>query len=369
MKPKRAVQGLPVYQPGKPLEEVKRELGLDEVIKLASNENPFGCSPKVWPALTEVKDSFHLYPEGQAPELREKLAEHLEVDPRRLIFGNGSDEIVQMIGRAYLEPGTESVMADITFPRYETHTRIEGATPVKIPLKDGTHDLEAMLAAVTDKTRVVWICNPNNPTGTIVGQDELAAFLDRLPEHVLVVIDEAYHEYVTDPSYPDAISLLDYDPRIVILRTFSKIYGLAAFRVGYGIAHPEVIKELNRVREPFNVNRLAQRAALAALEDQSFVWYCRNQNRLGIELITKQLDEWGLRHFPAHGNFILLDTGIHAQEVFDDLLRQGIIIRPGHLLGYPTWIRVTVGTEKQNKRFLEVLEAFLRKKGQLPVNQ
>jgi histidinol-phosphate aminotransferase len=319
----------------------------------------------VWPALSEVRDSFHLYPEGLAPELREKLAEHLEVDPLRLIFGNGSDEIVQMIGRAYLEPGVESVMAEITFPRYETHTRIEGATAVKIPLKDGTHDLEAMLAAVNEKTRVVWICNPNNPTGTIVGRDELTAFLDKLPEHVLVVIDEAYHEYVTDPSYPDTVSLLDYDPRIVILRTFSKIYGLAAFRVGYGIAHPDVIRELNRVREPFNVNRLAQKAALAALEDQSFVWYCRNQNRRGIDLITKKLDEWGLSCFPAHGNFILLETGIHSSEVFDDLLHQGIIVRAGHLLGYPNHIRVTVGTEEQNLRFLDSLESCLKRKNRL----
>jgi histidinol-phosphate aminotransferase len=223
MKPKASIRGLPVYQPGKPLEEVKREFGLKEVIKLASNENPFGCSKYVWPALAEEKENFYLYPEGSAPELREKLAEHLETDPRRLIFGNGSDEIVQMIARAYLEPGTESVMADITFPRYETLTRMEGATPVKVPLRDGTHDLEAMAQAVTEKTRIVWVCNPNNPTGTIVDHDALSDFLDQLPDHVLVVVDEAYYEYVTDPSYPDTLSLLDYNPRIIVLRTFSKI--------------------------------------------------------------------------------------------------------------------------------------------------
>jgi histidinol-phosphate aminotransferase len=368
MKPKTTVQGLPVYQPGKPLEEVKRELGLEQVIKLASNENPFGCPPGVWDALTEVKDSLHLYPEGTAPELREKLAEHLEVDPRRLIMGNGSDEIVQMLARAYLERGTESVMADITFPRYETHTRIEGATPVRIPLKDGKHDLEAMKAAINEHTRIVWICNPNNPTGTIVTQEELERFLDDVPPHVLVVIDEAYHEYVTDPEYPDTISLLDYNPQIVILRTFSKIYGLAALRVGYGIGHPDVVKELNRVREPFNVNRLAQCAAIAALEDQTFVLYCRTQNRAGMKQITERLDEWGLSYFPAHGNFILLDTGFPADEVFRFLLKEGIIIRSGQALGFPTHIRVTIGTKDQNLRFLEALGQFLKQKGKISTN-
>ncbi|MBA4496053.1 histidinol-phosphate transaminase [Paenactinomyces guangxiensis] len=368
MKPKASIQGLAVYQPGKPLEEVKRELGLDEVIKLASNENPFGCSSEVWPALAEEKDHFHLYPEGTAPELREKLAEHLEADPRRIILGNGSDEIVQMIARAYLEPGAESVMADLTFPRYETAIRIEGGIPVKVPLKDGTHDLEAMAQAVTAKTRIVWVCNPNNPTGTIVSHGALSQFLDQLPEHVLVVVDEAYYEYVTDPSYPDSLSLLDYNPQIIILRTFSKIYGLAAFRVGYGIGHPDVINELNRVREPFNVNRLAQQAALAALKDQTFVTYCCNQNRLGIKKITNKLDEWGLHYFPAHGNFILFDTGFPANEAFDYLLRQGIIVRSGQALGFPTYIRVSVGTEEQNSRFLEAYALFLKEKGKIHAN-
>lgn len=368
MKPKASIHGLAVYQPGKPLEEVKREFGLDEVIKLASNENPFGCSPRVWPALAEEKEHFHLYPEGTAPVLCEKLAEHLEVDPRRIIMGNGSDEIVQMIARSYLEPGTEAVMADITFPRYETVTRIEGASPIKVPLNDGTHDLEAMAKAVTDKTRLVWVCNPNNPTGTIVDHEALSHFLDQLPDHVLTIIDEAYFEYVTDSSYPDSLSLLDYNPRIIVLRTFSKIYGLAALRVGYGIAHPDVITELHRVREPFNVNRLAQKAAIAALEDQTFVFYCRNQNRLGIQMITKKLNEWGLHHFPAHGNFILFDTGFPADEAFQFLLRQGVIVRSGQALGYPTCIRVTVGTEKENERFLESFEHFMKSKGKIPAN-
>lgn len=368
MEPKASIRGLPVYKPGKPLEEVKREFGLSEVIKLASNENPFGCSPKVWPALGKVKDQFHIYPEGLAPELRGKLAHHLETDPERIIFGNGSDEIIQMIGRAYLEPGSESVMADLTFPRYETATRIEGAKPVKVPLKEGVHDLQAMLGAINDQTRIVWICNPNNPTGTIVPHEELVRFMDQVPDHVLVVVDEAYYEYVTDSEYPDSLSLLDYNPQIIVLRTFSKIYGLAAFRVGYGVAHPDVVRELNRVREPFNVSRLAQQAAIAALDDESFILYCRNQNSLGIKQITEQLDAWNLHYFPPYGNFILLDTGMSADKVYQELLRQGIIVRSGAALGFPSYIRVTVGSGEQNKQFLHAFRKLLQMKGKISTN-
>jgi histidinol-phosphate aminotransferase len=359
---KKSIQGLPIYQPGKSLEEVKRELGLEKVIKLASNENPFGCSPKVWESLTQIKDQFHLYPEDDAPMLRKQLAESLEVDERRLVFGNGSDEVIQMIARAYLETGTESIMATPTFPRYETATRIEGAVPVEVPLKNGTHDLNAMLAAVTEKTRLVWVCNPNNPSGTFVDHEALSSFIDRLPEHVLVVIDEAYVEYVTDDSFPDSLSLLDYNPRIIVLRTFSKIYGLASFRAGYGIAHPEVIQQLSRVREPFNLNRLAQAATLAAVKDETFVIYCRNQNRLGMEQVMKQLDEWNINYYPSQANFLLIDTGYDGDEVFSYLLKQGVIVRSGKALGFSTFLRVTIGKKEENEAFLVGLNNYLQER-------
>ncbi|WP_156877565.1 histidinol-phosphate transaminase [Shimazuella kribbensis] len=362
MSAKKSIQGLPIYQPGKSLEEVKRELGLEKVIKLASNENPFGCSPKVWEALTQIKEQFHLYPEDDAPMLRKQLAESLEVDERRLVFGNGSDEVIQMIARAYLESGIESVMATPTFPRYGTATRIEGAVPVEVPLKDGKHDLDAMLAAVTEKTRLVWICNPNNPSGTFVDHDALNSFIDQLPEHVLVVIDEAYFEYVTDDSYPDSLSLLDYNPRIIVLRTFSKIYGLASFRAGYGIAHPEVIQQLSRVREPFNLNRLAQAATLAALKDETFVVYCRNQNRLGMKQVMEQLDEWNIDYYPSQANFLLIDTGYDGDEAFSYLLKQGVIVRSGKALGFPTYLRVTIGKKEENEAFLIGLNSYLQEK-------
>lgn len=359
---KKSIQGLPIYQPGKSLEEVKRELGLERVIKLASNENPFGCSPKVWESLTQIKEQFHLYPEDDAPLLRQKLAESLEVDERRLVFGNGSDEVIQMIARAYLEAETESVMAAPTFPRYGTATRIESAVPIEIPLHDGKHDLDAMLQAVTDKTRLVWVCNPNNPSGTFVDHEALSTFIDQLPEHVLVILDEAYIEYVTNDTFPDSLSLLDYNPRIIILRTFSKIYGLASFRAGYGIAHPDVIQQLSRVREPFNLNRLAQAATLAAVEDETFVFYCRNQNRLGMKQITERLDEWGISYYPSQANFLLINTGYDGDEAFSHLLQQGVIVRSGKALGFPTYLRVTIGKKEENEAFLSGLQDFLQVK-------
>lgn len=361
MKPKSTLQGLSVYQPGKPLEEVKRELGLSQVIKLASNENPFGCSPQVWNALREEEHHTAMYPEGLAPQLREKLAVYHKVHPETIIFGNGSDEVVQLIARSFMEPGKESVMADITFPRYKTQVLIEGGIPVEVPLKDGVHDLEKMADAITDRTQIVWICNPNNPTGTIVSHQELERFLDRIPKHVLVVVDEAYQEYVDDSSYPDTLSLLEKDPRLIILRTFSKIYGLAAFRIGYGIASESIVTELNKVREPFNTNRIAQRAASAALEDQDFIQRCHQANQEGKKQIQEQLDEWGLFSFPAQGNFILMDTGRSADSVFQCLLHKGIIVRSGRALGYPTYIRVTIGSQEQNHLFLKGLASCLDK--------
>lgn len=362
MQPKTTVRGLPIYEPGKPLEDVKREFGLTDVIKLASNENPYGCSEKVWTALAKQKDCFHLYPEGHPTLLAEQLAKYLEVDIEQLIFGNGSDEIVQMICRAYLIDGEESVLADPTFSRYEIGILIEGAKPVKIPLRDGVHDLERMQAAINDKTRIVWICNPNNPSGTIVHHQELKRFLEKTPENVIVVVDEAYAEYVVDKNYPDTLSLLASYPNLIVLRTFSKIYGLAAFRIGYGITNPAIVQELHRVREPFNTNRLAQHAALAALQDREFVEECKRKNQQEMEQVCSTLNEWDVSYYPAHGNFLLIDTGYSADDAFQYLLKRGVIVRSGQTLGFPTHIRVTLGTHKQNQRFLAVFAEYLKSK-------
>lgn len=359
MQPKQNIVHLPVYQPGKPIEDVKRELGLKEVTKLASNENPFGCSPKVKAAIAKEMEHISLYPDGASVELTRVLARHLGVKAEQLIFGAGSDDVILMIARAYLVHGDETVMASHTFPQYKHNVEIEGATCVEVPLKEGTHDLPAMLAKVTDKTKIVWICNPNNPTGTFVSHDEVKAFLDAVSPNVMVVLDEAYAEYVSEAAYPRSLELLPHYKNLVVLRTFSKIYGLAALRIGYGVGHPDVIRTINQVREPFNTTRFAQAAAIAAIEDQSFVSECRDRNREGLLYLKEQFDRLGLSYFPPVGNFVMVDVKRPAEPVFDGLLRKGFIVRGGHKLDFPTHIRVTVGSREQNEKFIAALEAVL----------
>ncbi|WHX47363.1 histidinol-phosphate transaminase [Paenibacillus woosongensis] len=360
MLPKSRIVNLPVYQPGKPAEEVKKELGLEEVIKLASNENPYGCSPRVRAAIEAELANITQYPDGSSAELTEVLAQHLGVSREQIIFGCGSDEVIALICRAFLLPGDETVMADQTFSVYDTNSRIEGATIIEVPLQDGTHDLEGMLAKVGEKTKIVWICNPNNPTGTIVTDDALRSFLDRVPAHVLVVLDEAYAEYVTDASYTDGISLLGKYSNVIVLRTFSKIYGLASLRIGYGVGQPEVIQLINRVREPFNTSRFGQAAAKASIADLDFVKECRDKNAEGIRYLSAEFDRLGLAYFPAHGNFMLVQVNRPGGEVFQELMKLGIIIRSG-FGKYPDYIRVTVGTKEQNVKFIAALEQVLKK--------
>lgn len=355
MRPKQRILSAPVYQPGKPIDDVKREFGLTEVIKLASNENPYGCSPKAKEAIAAQLDSLALYPDGASLQLRWDLADFLGVKPEQLMFGNGSDEIVLMISRAYLEPGTNTVMATPTFSQYRSNAMVEGAELIEVPLKDGVHDLEAMASAINGQTRVVWVCNPNNPSGTIVGTSELEAFLKKVPKDVLVVMDEAYYEYVVDEAYPQTIPMLAQYPNLIILRTFSKIYGLATLRVGYGIASEEIISHLDHVREPFNTSSLGQAAARAALKDQEFVKECSRRNREGLKQLTGRFDEWGLSYYPSQTNFVLVNLNLDSDEVFKQLLQQGIIVRSGKALGFPGYQRITVGTAEQNEKVLQAL--------------
>lgn len=362
MKPKPHIVGLPVYKPGKPIEEVKKELGLQDVIKLASNENPFGPSPSAKEAVAAELANLSIYPDGAAAELRETLAGRLGVAGGNLIFGCGSDEIISLIARAFLQPGDETIMADQTFSVYKSNADIENAVTIEVPLVEGTHDLQAMLERVTDRTKIVWVCNPNNPTGTIVSSQALTAFLDALPSNVMTVLDEAYYEYVTDPSYSTGISMLSRYPNLVILRTFSKIYGLAALRIGYGVASKEIISHINQVREPFNTSRVAQAAAIAGLEDEAYIRRCRELNSEGLILLQAEFDRLELPYFPAHGNFIMVDVKQPAEQVFEAMLRKGIIVRAGHRL-YPTYIRVTVGSEAQNRAFVAALEQTLSETG------
>ncbi len=356
---RREIENLRVYVPGKSIEETQKELGLERVIKLASNENPFGFSPLAKAAMMLEMEHIHLYPEGMAHKLTEKLGNRLHVDRGNIIVGNGSDEIIRLLTRSYMQAGDEAVLADVTFSRYETNILIEGGVPVKIPLIAGVHDLEGMLNAISDKTRMVFICNPNNPTGTIVEKRLLQAFIHNVPKRVLVVIDEAYHEYVTDEAYLQTIPFIGQYPNLVILRTFSKVYGLAALRVGYGIMHQSIVRELAKVKEPFNSNRMAQAAAIASLDDVSFVNLCVRKNAEAREILCAEFDRMGLKYFPSQGNFIMVHLRHSGDEVFQALLKQGIIVRSGSFFGYPETIRVSIGTEAENLEFITELKKII----------
>jgi histidinol-phosphate aminotransferase len=365
VQPKPNIVHLPVYQPGKPIEEVKRELGLKEVTKLASNENPFGCSPKAKQAIIDETERISLYPDGGAVDLTQALAGQLGVQPNQIIFGAGSDDVILMIARAFLVPGDETIMSSHTFPQYKHNVEVENAVAIEVPHIEGKHDLQGMLARMTDKTKIVWICNPNNPTGTIVTKAELDEFLVKVPSRVMVVLDEAYCEYIDKPEYPNGLDYLPKYNNVVLLRTFSKIYGLASLRIGYGIGHPDVIHTINQVREPFNTTRFAQAAALAALGDQEFIVRCREANEAGLQYLQAEFDRMGLSYYPAYGNFIMVDVQRSAKEVFEGLMRKGFIIRGGHALDFPTKIRVTVGSREQNEQFITALQGVLN---EVPVN-
>ena len=347
------------YLPGKPIEEVQRELGLTDIIKLASNENPLGPSPHAVAAITQMASSVTMYPEGSAPLLREAVSRLTDMPPDTLVFGNGSDEVLHLLALSFLRPGDEVVQGDPSFAMYEIYTTQCGATPVKVPLTDFTHDLEAMADAITEKTRMVMIANPNNPTGTLVTRSEIERFLSRVPSDVLVVFDEAYDEYVCHPDKADLRPLVREGANVVILHTFSKAYGLAGLRVGYGIMRTELAEILNRVRSPFNVNLVAQAAAIAALDDTDHVARSIALNAEGRDYFYRELKRLDLDYVPSQANFVLIDVRRDSREVFDALLRQGVIVRAGAGLGLPQHIRVSVGTAEQNARFIGALEEVL----------
>jgi len=347
------------YQPGKPIEEVKKEFNLSKVVKLASNENPYGCSEKAKQAILTEMEQLAIYPDGYSALLRTKLANHLGVREEELIFGNGSDEVVQIICRALLSPETNTVMATPTFPQYKHNAIIEGTEIREVPLVNGDHDLDEMLNQVDEKTTVMWVCTPNNPTGTYIKENVLLEFLQKVPKHVLVVLDEAYYEYVVAEDYPQTIKLLKDYPNIIILRTFSKAYGLAALRVGYGIGNADLIRKIEPAREPFNTSRIGQAAALAALDDIDFVLECREKNQKGLQQFYQFCEEQKLDYYRSEGNFILIDFNRDSDEVFGALLKKGYIVRSGNALGFPTHLRITIGTEQQNAEIIEVLKEFV----------
>ncbi|MCT8138901.1 histidinol-phosphate transaminase [Anaerobacillus sp. CMMVII] len=359
MKVKQQLIGLPPYKPGKPIEEVKKQFGLAEVIKLASNENPFGCSKFAKQAISEALDNLAIYPDGYAATIRTDVANVLKVKEDQLIFGNGSDEIIQILCRALLSPETNTVCAVPSFPQYKHNAVIEGAEVREVTLINGVHDLEGMLAQIDENTRIVWVCNPNNPSGTYVSAEKFKEFIARVPKDVLVVSDEAYYEYVVAEDYPETIPLLKEYENLMVLRTFSKAYGLASLRIGYGVGNPQFIEKIEPAREPFNTSLLAQVAASAALGDQQFISSCKSQNREGLEQFYSFCNEYKLDYYPSQGNFILIDLKKPGNDSFNYLLARGFIVRSGEALGFPTSLRITVGNARQNDAIIEELKNFL----------
>ena len=348
------VLSLTPYQPGKPIEEVEREYGVADSVKIASNENPLGPSPKAVAAIRAALPDLHRYPDGDAFHLKQRLAEKLGMERGRIIVGNGSNELIEMIVRTFLRVGESIVAAEHGFAIYGLCVQAAGGHTVAVPHKGFGFDLDAMARAVRDDTRIVFLDNPNNPTGTIYTRAEWEAFLDRLPSHVVVVVDEAYFEFVDDPDYPDSLTYHTADRLLMTLRSFSKISGLAGVRIGYGVSSLEVIDALNRVRQPFNVNSLAQVGALAALDDADHTRATLENNRRGLAYLRRELDRLGVEYAPSWGNFLLVKVG---DGVTNRLLPHGVIIRPMESYGYPGYARVSVGLPEENERFIKALAA------------
>lgn len=361
-KARRRVPDLPVYSPGLDIEDVKRKYGLERVIKLASNENPLGPSPKAVEAVLREAERISLYPDGACSALRLALSERLGVRPDSIIFGNGTDEIIDLVCYAFFDPGDRIVMGDPTFSSYFLSALAMDVDIAMVPLTDYRHDTGEMLKAVDANTKAVFVGTPHNPTGTICTHSDLEMFLDGLPEGVILIWDEAYREYVESPEYPESVTYLESFPNLLILRTFSKIYGLAGLRVGYGITSPALVDVLERVRPPFNVNRLAQVAALAALEDEEHIQRSRKINRDGREYLCGELSKLGMEVVPSQANFLLFRSENVVEDLTALLLERGIIVRDGASLGYPGYVRMTIGTPEENRFVIDVIKSLAGKK-------
>lgn len=352
-------KGLHPYQPGKPIEELERELGLTEIVKLASNENPLGVSSLAADAIQDQLKSATLYPDGTGFVLKQALSDKLEINTNTITLGNGSNDVLDLIARAYSGPGVEVIYSEYAFAVYALSTQSVNAKPVVVPAKDWGHDLDAMLGAVTDKTRLIYIANPNNPTGTYLTTAQVECFLAKVPQNIIVVLDEAYCEYIDAPDYPNGVSLLAEFKNLVVTRTFSKAWGLASLRVGYSISNPDIANILNRVRQPFNVNSFALAAAAAVLSDDAYLSRGKQVNKEGMLQLEEGLTELGLTYISSVGNFISFDVDGNGNDVYQALLQEGVIVRPLANYGMPHHLRVSVGLKAENQRFLDVLSSIL----------
>jgi len=368
---RKCIRDLKPYEPGRPIEEIKRDLGIKKVVKLASNENPIGASKKAIKAILDMTDRLNRYPDGGCFYLKRKLSGVLNVKESNLIFGNGSNEIIELVTRAYLNEGEEAVVAEPSFLIFKLATAVQGGVPVAVPLKSFSssqttsvtrfnYDLNAMKKAVTAKTKIVFIDNPNNPIGISVGKKELERFLGDLPKDIIVVLDEAYNEFVERNDFPDSLKYIDRG-NVIVLRTFSKAYGLSGLRVGYGVASSKIIEYMNKVRQPFNVSSVAQAAALASLNDKAFIKKVRSLVLKEKYKLYYALDKMGLKYVGSDTNFVLINIKQDSKNVFNRMLKKGVIVRDMCAYGLRNYIRVTIGKPSENRKFLKVLKKIIHK--------
>jgi len=355
------ILGIAPYEPGKPVEELERELSIHDAIKLASNENPLAPSDRVQQAILAAVPNLNRYPDGSGYYLRQALAKKHDVSADQVVLGNGSNELIELIVRSFLRPGDEAVVPHPSFVVYPMIVQAAGGIRVMVMLKDHRLDLEAMARAITPMTKIVFIANPNNPTATIVTKDEVAHFVSRLPERTIVVFDEAYIEFALGPDFPETLDYVKQGRKVVVLRTFSKATSLAGLRIGYGVADADCIALMNRIRQPFNVNALGQVAALAALEDESHTLECVRMIEAGRHYLYDEFNALGVRYVPSRANFILVDVGRSASDIYQRLLKEGVIVRPMTPFGMESALRITVGTPQENRRLVKALRAVLGK--------
>lgn len=360
VKYRKELDAIPVYVPGKPIDDVKRELGLDEVIKLASNENPLGFSLYAKEAVTKALEEANLYPDGNSTLLKETIAKKYGITPDMVLPTCGSDEMVDLIAKTFIEKGDEVVMADITFPRYFATSQMMGAIVKKVPLKNLAYDMEGFKKAVNANTKIVWLCNPNNPTGTIFSEKELEELMEAVPSSTLVVYDEAYREFASHPEYPkDSLKFQKKYKNMLLLRTLSKAYGLAGLRAGYTIGDPELLATINKIRNPFNVTLLTQAAAIAAISDEEFLAKVVSNNDEGKKYLYEEFDKMGLEYAKTEANHIIFNAKKDSSLVFNELLKRGVIIRPVAGFSPSTWLRVSLGTMGENREFIKRLKEVL----------
>jgi histidinol-phosphate aminotransferase len=357
---RRGILEIESYIPGKSIEEVQKEFGAKRWVKLASNENLLGPSPKAVSAVRKELPNIYLYPEGPCTVLRQALAKRFSLPEGMVVISNGADNLILMIASAFVNEGDEVVMADPTFSVYTNVTQIMGGKPVKVKLKDFTHDLDTMLRKVTRKTKLVFVCNPNNPTGTTISLESFNYFLSQLPKRVIVILDEAYGDFVEDAFYPDGLDYIREKRQVIVLRTFSKVYGLAGLRIGFALGREDLVDCLYQVRDPFPVHRLAQVAAVAALNDEDHAIRSIQLVYQGKRYLYKELDWIGLSYVPSQANFIFIDFEKDSEGIFQALLKEGIIVRPGKIWGYPTFARVTIGRMEDNQRFIKALKKIIK---------